>query len=168
VRLFLPCVLLTLSLLASPVLAQQETVAVGGRNYIAAPSTSPGFAKEIITIRTAKGKLQLNTEIAESIPQLTYGLMQRTSLADDAGMLFVYPKPQNAGMWMKNTLIPLDMLFIDEKGTITHIHANAQPGSTDTITASKPSRAVLELAGGAAQRLGIAVGDSVSFRVFQP
>ena len=87
-------------------------------------------------------------------------------MAPDAGMLFDYKTPSMATMWMKNTLIPLDMLFVDAQGRIVNIHERAVPGSLATISAAAPVRAVIELNGGTAARLGIRPGDRVMFPIF--
>ncbi len=92
--------------------------------------------------------------------------MFRQSLAPDAGMLFDFVTPSRAMMWMKNTLIPLDMLFVDGQGRIVNIHERAVPGSLDTIAAAAPVRAVIELNGGTAARLGIRPRDRVIFPIF--
>jgi uncharacterized membrane protein (UPF0127 family) len=77
-------------------------------------------------------------------------------------MIFLYTPPQRVGMWMKNTLIPLDMLFVDERGCVVHVHERAQPGSLDTIAADEPVVLVVELAGGTAATLGLGAGDRVA------
>jgi len=87
-------------------------------------------------------------------------------LAPDQGMLFPQDPPRVMTMWMKNTLIPLDMLFIDGRGKILYIKANATPESEDIITYASPIRAVLELGGGEAARRGIRVGDTVRHELF--
>jgi len=92
--------------------------------------------------------------------------MFRTSLAPDAGMLFDYKQPITATMWMRNTLIPLDMLFVDARGRIVNIHQRAVPQSLDVIAAAAPVRAVIELNGGTAARLGIEPGDRVVHPIF--
>ncbi len=92
--------------------------------------------------------------------------MFRPALAPDAGMLFDYKQPTVATMWMRNTLIPLDMLFVDAQGTIVNIHQRAVPQSDDVIAASAPVRAVIELNGGTAARLGIKPGDRVLYPIF--
>jgi uncharacterized membrane protein (UPF0127 family) len=94
------------------------------------------------------------------------GLMFRRAMAPDSGMLFEYPAPTVATMWMRNTLIPLDMLFVDEQGRIINIHERAVPLSLDVISAAAPVRAVIELNGGTASRLGIAPGDLVRHPFF--
>ena len=92
--------------------------------------------------------------------------MFRHQLAENAGMLFDYKRPTMATMWMRNTLIPLDMLFVDAQGRIVNIHERAVPQSDDVIAAPAPVRAVIELNGGTAARLGIVPGDKVQHPIF--
>jgi uncharacterized membrane protein (UPF0127 family) len=119
-----------------------------------------------LTIVTASGPHPFTVEIAETPYQMEKGLMFRTSLAPDAGMIFIYPQPTIARMWMKNTLIPLDMLFVDAAGRIVNIHQRAVPESLAVIAAAAPVRAVIELAGGTAARLDMRPGDEVLFPLF--
>ena len=102
-------------------------------------------------------------EVARSAADQEHGLMSRRSLGADAGMLFPFDPPRAASFWMRNTLIPLDMVFIRPDGTIAHIAANAVPLSETPIVVAEPMTAVLELAGGRAAQLGIAEGDRVSW-----
>jgi len=115
---------------------------------------------------SATGPHRFKVELAETPAQMTQGLMFRTSLAPDAGMLFDYKQPITATMWMRNTLIPLDMLFVDARGRIVNIHQRAVPQSLDVIAAAAPVRAVIELNGGTASRLGIEPGDRVVHPIF--
>ena len=124
------------------------------------------FPSSALTIVTASGTHRFTVEIATTPQQMEQGLMFRPRLAADAGMLFDYGRPSMAMMWMKNTLIPLDMLFVDAQGRIVNIHERAVPGSLDTIAAAAPVRAVIELNGGTAARLGIRPGDKVIFPIF--
>jgi uncharacterized membrane protein (UPF0127 family) len=124
------------------------------------------FPTAPLSILTAAGPHRFTVELATSPEQMTQGLMFRQSLAPDAGMLFDYQTPSMATMWMKNTLIPLDMLFVDATGHIVNIHERAVPGSLDVIAAAAPVRGVIELNGGTAARLGIQPGDRVSFPIF--
>ena len=119
-----------------------------------------------LTIVSATGAYRFKVELAETPAQMTQGLMFRTSLAPDAGMLFDYKQPTAATMWMRNTLIPLDMLFVDAQGRIVNIHERAVPQSLDVIAAAEPVRAVIELNGGTAAHLGIEPGDRVVHPIF--
>ena len=89
--------------------------------------------------------------------------MERRSLAPDAGMLFPFDPPRPASFWMRNTLIPLDMLFVRPDGTIARIAANTVPMSETPVAVEEPMTAVLELRGGRAAELGIHAGDRVSW-----
>ena len=124
------------------------------------------FPASELTIVSATGSHRFKVELAETPAQMTQGLMFRTSLAPDAGMLFDYKQPTAATMWMRNTLIPLDMLFVDAQGRIVNIHQRAVPQSLDIIAATAPVRAVIELNGGTAARLGIEPGDQVVHPIF--
>lgn len=124
------------------------------------------FPKSELTIETAKGPHKFAVEVATTPEQMEQGLMFRKSLAPDAGMIFDFKTPQPAMMWMKNTLIPLDMLFVDAQGRIVNIHERAVPGSLETIGSAAPVRAVIELNGGTAARLGIKPGDRVVYPIF--
>ena len=95
------------------------------------------------------------------------GLMFVREMPDEAGMLFIYASERLISMWMKNTLIRLDMVFMDRSGTVTHIARQATPGSLDTISSVQPALAVLEINGGLAERLGIQPGDRVRHPFFE-
>ena len=124
------------------------------------------FPTADLTIESASGRHKFHVELATTPAQLEQGLMFRRSLAPDAGMLFDFQHPSPASMWMKNTFIPLDMVFIDNSGRIINIAERAVPQSLDMIAAAAPARAVLELNGGTAARLGIRPGDRVVFPIF--
>ena len=124
------------------------------------------FPTAPLSVESAGGRHQFTVELATTPAQMEQGLMFRRSVAPDAGMLFDFKTPSMAAMWMKNTLIPLDMLFVDAQGRIVNIHERAVPGSLDPIGAAAPVRAVLELNGGTAARLGIRPGDQVVFPIF--
>lgn len=121
------------------------------------------FPTAPLTIVTAAGPQRFTVEVATTPAQMEQGLMFRQKLAPNAGMIFDYGAPSMASMWMKNTLIPLDMLFVDAQGRIIGIHERAIPQSLATISAPGPARAVIELNGGTAARLGIHAGDRVLF-----
>lgn len=120
------------------------------------------FGTSELTVQTAGGPRKFTIELALSDAQMEQGLMFRRGMAADAGMLFDFKAPTMVTMWMKNTVIPLDMLFLDEQGRIIDIHERAVPYSTDVIAAKAPSRYVIELNGGTAARLGIKPGDRVT------
>jgi uncharacterized protein len=105
------------------------------------------------------GKARFAIEIADDEAEREQGLMFRDKLASSAGMLFVYDTPQNVAFWMKNTLIPLDMVFIDDLGRVNAIHENAVPGDLTPIPGPSETLMVLEIGGGLAARLGLRVGS---------
>jgi uncharacterized protein len=114
-----------------------------------------------LTIDSGQGAQTFNVELATTPDQMQVGLMFRQNLAPDAGMLFVYPSEQQVAFWMKNTVIPLDMLFIAGDGKIRRIVERTIPLSTAVIPSVDEVRAVLEVNGGTAARLGIKPGDVV-------
>lgn len=116
-----------------------------------------------LSISTARGVRNFTVELARTDAEQARGLMFRTKVAKGTGMLFPMPSPREAGFWMKNTLIPLDMIFIRADGTIARIAANTVPQSLDVVDSGEPVVAVLELAGGAAGAEGIAANDRVSW-----
>lgn len=105
-------------------------------------------------------------EVASTEQEKALGLMFRTELKDSQGMLFPYPIERSLQMWMHNTYIPLDMLFIRADGTITRIEEQADPLSDRVISSGAPVLAVLEIPGGASSRLGIKAGDKVNYPIF--
>lgn len=107
-----------------------------------------------------------NVELAITPEQRAQGLMHRESLAEDWGMLFLHRRDRVLSMWMRNTLISLDMLFIDRRGRIVRIAEQTTPLSERAITSGRPARAVLEVPGGTVERLGIAKGDRVIHSAF--
>jgi hypothetical protein len=119
------------------------------------------FEKSALTIETAGGTHKFDIELAQTSEQMSFGLMFRRQLAPDAGMLFIYDPPRPAAMWMKNTYIPLDMLFIGTDGRIVNIAERTVPHSEATVASTGTVRATLELNGGSAARLGIKPGDRV-------
>ena len=142
-------------------------LAAAGRAAMAAGPLQQ-FPTASLTIVSASGPHRFTVEVATTPAQMEQGLMFRAQLAPDAGMLFVLGRPQVAMMWMKNTLIPLDMLFVDAAGRIVNIHQRAVPQSLATIAAAAPVRAVIELNGGTAARLDIRPGDRVVYPIFAP
>ena len=119
-----------------------------------------------LAIVAANGRHEFKVEVVSTPDKMAQGLMYRKSLPEDAGMLFDYGRPQPASFWMKNTLIPLDMIFIGADGRIINIHERAVPLSLDPIPSAGPVRGVLEVNGGTAARLGIKPGDRVVHPIF--
>ena len=105
-------------------------------------------------------------ELASTEDQLSQGLMFRKNLAADAGMLFDFGRPRQVTMWMKNTLIPLDMLFMDRTGQVIYIEQYAVPGTLQPRGPSDPVLGVLEVAAGTARRLGLHAGDRILHPIF--
>jgi uncharacterized protein len=124
------------------------------------------FETSSLTITTAQGDQHFAIELALTPAQQEQGLMFRRELAPDAGMLFIFPQTQPTAFWMKNTLIPLDMLFIAADGRVADIHERAVPLSEANIPAKMPVKAVLEVNGGTVARLGIKRGDLVHYAAF--
>ena len=120
-----------------------------------------GCADNQVELRGDWGMARFGVEVADDPAERAKGLMNRESLATSAGMLFVYQLPQHATFWMKNTLIPLDMVFIDPTGMVTNIHENAVPLDTTGIDGGAGVAAVLEINGGLARRLGITAGSQI-------
>ena len=118
-------------------------------------------------IATASDASLFTVEIADTEELRSRGLMFRQRMPEDRGMLFDFGQPRPVAMWMKNTYISLDMLFIRGDGTIAYIAENTVPKSLDAVGVSEPVLAVLELAAGSSKRLGIRAGDTVYHRLFK-
>ncbi|MDP7651821.1 MAG: DUF192 domain-containing protein [Rhodospirillales bacterium] len=132
-----------------------------------AGAVSPAVADEVeLKVVTDKGRFIFSVEVAETAAQRQQGLQHRKNLAASAGMLFDYKRVQPVAMWMKNTLIPLDMLFIDGAGRIVNVARDTEPMSLATIPSAAPVLAVLEVNAGTARRLGIQPGDRVLHAIF--
>ncbi len=114
-----------------------------------------------VVVKSATGDHAFTVEVVDTPETRAQGLMFRTALAPDAGMLFDFKESRPVSFWMQNTLIPLDMLFIRTDGTIANIHVNAIPRDTTSIPSDGPVRFVLEIPGGRSTELGIKAGDRV-------
>ncbi len=114
-----------------------------------------------VALRGDWGQAAFRVELADSEAERAQGLMFRESLPKSAGMLFVYPRARHATFWMRNTLIPLDMIFVDARGAITHVHSGAIPLDESLIDGGEGVTHVLEINGGLAKALGIAVGGQI-------
>jgi uncharacterized membrane protein (UPF0127 family) len=136
---------------------------IGSIAPLVANADTPTCNVTSLSIETRQGAVSVSVEVATTPETRELGLMNRTELAPDAGMLFVYPPDRAIAFWMKNTLIPLDMLFIDDAGVIQFIKHEAQPHDLTPVPGPTgiAARAALEINGGRAEALGIAVGDRV-------
>ena len=119
-----------------------------------------------LLIETPAGQHRFTVELAATPSERSRGLMFRRAMQPDHGMLFDFRAPQPVAFWMKNTPLPLDMLFIDEAGVIVQIAADTVPYSETPIPSEQPIRAVLELKAGTAKRLGITAGAKVRHAIF--
>ncbi len=119
-----------------------------------------------VDLRGDWGQASFTIELADTPEERSHGLMFREEMARSAGMLFVYETPRAAQFWMKNTLIPLDMIFVDPQGRVQHVHENATPGDLTPIPGGSNILAVLEINGGLARKYGISEGTEMRHRVF--
>ena len=115
-----------------------------------------------LVVQSENGDHAFAVEVVDTPETRAQGLMYRQELADDAGMLFDFLEERPVSFWMRNTYIPLDMLFIEADGTILNIHVNARPHDTTSIPSDGPVQFVLEIPGGRSDELGIAAGDTVA------
>jgi uncharacterized protein len=127
-----------------------------------------GGAADSLTIETSTGLHAFQIEVADNDATREHGLMDRRYMPSDHGMLFEFEHNAPVAFWMKNTYIPLDMIFISPSGVVTHIATNAEPLSERVIPSGGPSLGVLELNGGMAASIGIKVGDKVRHPFFKP
>lgn len=134
--------------------------------FLATTTLEARMREDRLWLVTGGKELAITVEIAETPQEKALGLMYRTALADDRGMLFPHHPPQEAAMWMRNTYIPLDMVFVRADGVIHRIEVRTEPMSERIISSEGPVAAVLELAGGAAERLGLKPGDRVRHPMF--
>lgn len=115
-----------------------------------------------LTIHSENGDHTFNIEIVDTPKTRAEGLMYRQELAPDAGMLFDFLAESSVSFWMRNTFIPLDMLFITSEGVVKNIHVNARPHDPTGIPSDGPVQFVLEIPGGRSVELGIEAGDTVT------
>jgi len=128
----------------------------------------PDFAMDTLVIETGKGaRHEFEIELAVTPEERAYGLMFLKDMAANRGMLFDYGQRQRISMWMKDTFVPLDMLFIKENGEISRVVERTTPRSLKAIHSHARVRAVLEIRGGTAERLSIAEGDRVVHEIFE-
>jgi len=129
---------------------------------VAGPACSPSA----VDLRGDWGQAHFSVEVADDAQEQAKGLMFREKLAMSAGMLFVYDRPHNVRFWMKNTLIPLDMIFLDQTGRVTHIAENTRPLDETPIDGGDGVLMVLEINGGMARALGITIGSQLRHPAF--
>jgi len=134
--------------------------------FAGAASLRAEMRKDVLKLVTASGTHTFQIEVAETATEKARGLMFRRSLADDAGMLFPYEPPQEATMWMRNTYISLDMVFIRKDGVVHRVETNTEPFSEAVIASNGDVAAVLELKAGTARRIGLKAGDKASNKLF--
>ena len=128
-----------------------------------AERSAAGLEQVPLTIRSGNRSHRFIVEVARTPQEQAAGLMYRQSMAPDRGMIFPYQPPQDVAFWMKNTLIPLDMIFIRSDGTIARIADNTVPLSLDPVPSLEPVAAVLEIPGGRSAELAIKPGDTVNW-----
>lgn len=127
------------------------------------------FARDILDVVTADNlSWTFHVDLAVTPQQRSRGLMFRRTMADDEGMLFLYTREAPRSFWMKNTYLPLDIIFLDRHGVIVSIAADARPLDEATIPSGAPAAGVLEVLAGTSRRLGLEPGDRVIHRAFSP
>jgi len=129
--------------------------------FVLAGPLAAACREGVVHLRGDWGQVRFAVEIADTEATRAQGLMNRPSLPRLAGMLFIYDAPQRASFWMENTLIPLDMLFLDEAGVVSHIHHQARPLDRTPIDGGDDVAMVLEINGGLARQLGIDTGSEL-------
>jgi uncharacterized membrane protein (UPF0127 family) len=139
------------------------------RPHASAPAQrgQPTLRQEPLVIETSRGPVRLQVEIADTERTRNAGLMWRTSVPPFGGMLFDFNPPREVAFWMHNTVIPLDMLFIDPSGRVISIARNTRPRDDTPIPSGGTVRGVLELRGGRAAEIGVLPGDRVRHRIFR-
>jgi len=142
--------------------------AYAGRAQSAAPEPLSAFPQSLLAIRTGSGKVvNFKIWLADTKRREQQGMMFIREMDEHTGMLFMFPENQPVSMWMHNTYISLDILFLDAHGKIDYIAAHATPQSDTIIGPPTPEFAVLELKGGACEHFGIRAGDTVSHKNFK-
>ena len=125
--------------------------------------SAAGLEQVPLTIHSGPRTHRFIVEVARSSEEQATGLMNRETLAPDRGMIFPFDEPRDASFWMRNTLIPLDMIFVRADGRIANIEANTVPYSEEPVHSAGPVAAVLEIPGGRSAELGIKAGDMVKW-----
>jgi uncharacterized membrane protein (UPF0127 family) len=154
---------IALSLTACNMPANGESAAAGCAPGAVAGQSAAGLEQVTLCVTSAAKTHSFTAEAARTSAEQAKGLMFRTDLPDNAGMIFPFPEPRVASFWMKNTVISLDIIFVRADGTIESIADNTIPYSTTPVASGEPVAAVLELRGGLAAELGIVAGDKVQW-----
>ncbi|ASK88728.1 DUF192 domain-containing protein [Sphingorhabdus sp. SMR4y] len=128
------------------------------------PVSEAGLRQVPLRVQTSDAVHDFTVEVAETGAEQAQGLMFRTRLAPDKGMIFPFPRDRIASFWMKNTVIPLDIIFVRRDGTIESIAANTTPYSLESVRSNEPVAAVFEIAAGRAAELGIKPGDIITWQ----
>jgi uncharacterized protein len=163
--------------LSNELMGRRSLLALGGAFALTAPAyalprQNPASCKgqpelrplEPLQVVTGKGLQKFQVEIARTFRQREYGLMCRKALAPDRGMLFLFERPDVLAFWMRNTLIPLDIIYIGKDGRVVSFVRNARPLDETPLPSAGPAVAVLELAAGRAAEIGLLPGDRVLHR----
>ncbi|THH39211.1 DUF192 domain-containing protein [Aliishimia ponticola] len=133
---------------------------------VAATHAWAACREDVVWLRGDWGETSFRVELATTVAQRSRGLMFRDSMADDVGMLFLYQRPQALSFWMRNTYIPLDLIFLRPDGVVAHVHHRARPLDETPISGGRGLVAVLEINGGLAQQIGIAPGTQMRHPFF--
>ncbi len=149
---------LRFNMLSSPNVSASLRLTVAAAILVTASISAQAQDNEL-TLRTATGEYRFNVEVVDTPESRAQGLMFRTELADDAGMLFDFKEEREVSFWMQNTLIPLDMIFVGTDGIIDTIHVNARPQDPTSIPSEVPVQFVLEIPGGRSVEIGLKPGD---------
>ena len=130
--------------------------------FVVATSQAAARCKDsIVEIKSAHAHIRLNVEVADSAEERAIGLMHRQSMPYNSGMWFIYETPRTVAFWMRNTLIPLDMIFVDQHGMVQKIHMNARPLDETPIPGGDNIQFVLEVNAGLSERYGLGAGDFI-------
>jgi uncharacterized membrane protein (UPF0127 family) len=136
--------------------------------FSAAAALAADLPRDIVLVETGSSQYRFEVEVADDAAERSEGLMFRESLADNAGMLFLYQETRLVDFWMKNTPLSLDIVFVREDGTIARIAENTTPMSQDLIPSGEPVRAVLEVKAGTMHQLGVKAGDRIRNATYFP
>jgi uncharacterized membrane protein (UPF0127 family) len=135
---------------------------------LSAAARAADLPRDVVLVETTSSQYRFEVEVADDATERAEGLMFRESLADNAGMLFLYQETRPVEFWMKNTPLSLDIVFVREDGTIARIAESTTPMSQDLIPSGEPVRAVLEVKAGTMRQLGVTAGDRIRNTTYFP